>query len=219
MPKTAVKIIEYTPRVDFFNCLTHVIGMVVSLGALVLMTIKSQGGRDFFCSIVYGFTMLAVYTVSSVYHGIKPSSLKARARLADHCTVPLLIAGTATPCALITLWTVSKLHGILVFSLAWLCTIFGIISKLFFFEKLKSITMAAYIISSAVMLFSVIPLLGQINSGAFGKLVIGCVFYLIGAILCGLGQKWEYMHPIFHVFVLLGSTTHFYVIYTFVLGK
>ncbi len=217
MPKTQVKVIEYTPKVDFWNCFTHVLGMVMSLVALIMLCLKAQGGREIFCGIIYALSMMAVYTVSSVYHAIKPSPLKAKARRADHCTVPLLIAGTATPCALVTLWAVSKPHGILVFSLAWFCAIFGIISKMFFFEKLKSLTMAVYIISSAVMLLSVIPLLGEINSGAFGKLVIGCMFYLAGCVLCGLGQRWQWLHALFHVLVLMGSATHLYVIYNFVI--
>ncbi len=212
-----VKLIEYSKKVDFFNFLTHFIGVFFSVAAIVLMIEKSRGFRSLLSSVIYGITLVAVYSVSSVYHVLPKGELKRKFRQIDHSTVPLLIAGTATPCALITLFNVSMKHGIFVICLGWFCAFFGLFSKLFFFEKLKTVTMAVYVVCCSLMLFCVIPLLGQINSGAFMKLVYGCAFYGVGAALCALGSKKEILHPIFHIFVLLGSAFHFYVIYAFVI--
>ncbi len=212
-----VKIIEYSRGVDFGNSLTHAIGAVLSVAALLMLILKAEGPRHTASAMIYGLSMVAVYTVSSVYHGLKIGEAKRIARLVDHSTVPVLIAGTATPCALITLFDVSTAHGILVFSLGWGCVLFGIISKLFFFERLKNVTVAVYIISCLIMICSAVPLLGEINRQAFFGLVAGNALYLTGAAFCGLGIKRPCLHVVFHVFALLASAVHFAVIYIYVI--
>lgn len=210
-----VELIEYSKKVDFWNCFTHAAGAVFAVVALVMLVLKAEDARHLVSAIIYGFAMMAVYSMSAVYHGIPNGEAKRKARLADHCTVPILIAGTATPCALLTLYEIKQVIGIAVMVLAWLCTSFGIFSKLFFFEKLKGVTMAVYIGSGALMLMSVIPVFDQIDTVAFSEILAGCACYLIGAILCGLGRKKPWLHAVFHVFVLLGSIFHFYAIYIY----
>lgn len=213
MKNKDVELIVYSRSVDLCNCITHAVGAVFGVAAMILMLSKANGVRYVFSSVIYATTLIAVYTVSAVYHGLKPGEMKRKARIADHSTVPFLIAGTATPCALITLYEISSFHGVAVFMLAWGCTMFGVISKVFFFEKLKNITMVVYIVSGALMLLSAVPRLGEIDKAGFMQLVIGCGFYLVGAVLCGLGRKREWLHPVFHLFVLAGSLMHFLVIY------
>lgn len=212
-----VELIEYSRKVDFINCITHTLGAVAAVPLGILLIIKAEGFREIFSAVIYSAALFAVYCFSAVYHGLRPSETKRKARLLDHSAVPLLIAGTATPCALISLYRVSISHSVFVFILAWSCTLFGLFSKIFFFEKLKSVTMAVYMVSGALMLLVTVPLLGEINTDGFSKLVIGCVYYVIGAVFCGLGRKNEIFHPIFHAFVLMGSFFHYYVIYNFVL--
>lgn len=212
-----VKLIEYSKRVDFFNCATHAVGAVAAVAALVLMIMKAQGARHTVSAVIYGLSLIAVYTVSAVYHGLKSGEAKRIARLIDHSTVPFLIAGTATPCALITLYNISIPHSILVLVLAWFCAIFGMISKIFFFEKLKNVTPIVYIVSCLIMLCSAVPLLDRMNVRAFLGLGDGNIFYLIGAGFCALGIKRPVLHVIFHVFALLASMIHFLVIYEFVI--
>lgn len=210
-----VEVIEYSKNVDFWNCITHVFGAVLSLAGVIMLLLKADDTRHTVAALIYGISLVAVYTMSSVYHGLPCGEAKRKARLADHCTVPVLIAGTATPCALITLFNLDVMHGFLVLFLAWGCTIFGIFSKLFFFEKLKNITVVVYIVSGLLMLLSVIPLLEQINSDAFSRILAGCSCYFVGAVLCGLGVKRPWLHVVFHVFVLFGSLFHFMAVYTY----
>lgn len=212
-----VKIIEYPKKIELFNFLTHLLGAVLSLAGLIFMLTSSDSVREVLCSLIYGTTLLTVYTASSVYHGLKPSELKRKARLIDHSAVPLLIAGTTTPCALISLYNVSPAHGITVLVCGWICAFFGIFSKLFFFEKLKALTMAVYIVCGLSMLLSAVPRLDELNSGGFRWLVFGCVFYVFGALLCGIGAKKPMFHVIFHVFVMFGSAVHFYAINFYIL--
>lgn len=212
-----VEIVEYSPRVDFFNALSHGAGALFSLAALVLLLLKAQGIREGLSAALYGITMVAVYTVSAVYHAKKPGDSKRKWRIADHSTVPFLIAGTATPCALISLYEISSLHGIAVLVLGWFCAAFGAVSKLFFFNKLKAVTMAVYIFCGSVMLLSAVPRMGELDSRGFYLLVAGSVLYLIGALLCGIGKKYQWLHVVFHLFVMAATATHFYVIYTIVM--
>lgn len=209
-----VKLIEYSKKVDFGNCITHALGAVLSVAGLIFMIVRSGefGTRHMLSSVIYGIAMIAVYAISAIYHGLGKGEAKRIARLIDHSTVPILIAGTATPCALITLYDISIGHSLLVLILAWFCALFGMFSKLFFFEKLKAVTMAVYIVSCFVMLLSVVPIIGEFESGAFEGILLGCAAYLIGAVFCGLGIKREALHVVFHVFVMIGSAVHFYVI-------
>lgn len=212
-----VALIEYSKGVDFGNCLTHSIAAILSAGALLLMAAKASDIRSAVSAVIFGLSMTAVYTVSAIYHGLKSGETKRKARLIDHSTIPILIAGTATPCALLTLYDISVKHSFFVLILAWFSTIFGIFSRIFFFEKLKAVAVTVYIVSSLLMMLSVVPLLGEIDKTAFGGFVFGNAFYLIGAIFCGLGRKKPVLHIVFHIFVMIASFSHFHIIYSYML--
>ena len=199
---------------DTLNYLTHGVGAVLGLLGGILLIIKAEGTRHVFSAVIYAVALCTVYTVSTVYHFLKNGEAKRIARIVDHSAIPLLIAGTATPCALITLFEVSRPHGIAVFVLAWACTIFGLFSKIFFFEKLKAVTMVTYIVCCLSMLIIAVPLLGKIDVNDFLIVLVGCMFYLLGALLVRIGKKYEKVHPVFHVVVLIGSAFHYYVIFT-----
>ncbi len=217
MTAKEVKLIEYSKPVDFLNCLTHALAAAAAFVAMFFIVAKAQGPRQTVSVIIYSLSMIAVYSVSAVYHGLKNGEAKRIARLVDHSTVPMLIAGTATPCALITLYEISTFHCILVLVLSWFCVIFGLVSKLFFFEKLKNITPFVYIVSCLIMLISAVPLMNQMDRQAFLGLGDGCIFYLLGALFCAFGIKVHAMHVIFHILVAFASLIHYYVIYQFVI--
>lgn len=131
--------------------------------------------------------------------------------------IPLLLAGTTTPCALISLGRVSRTHSLIVFGIAWFCALFGILGKTFFFEKLKGVVMAVYIIGGAVMLFSALPAAKSFEPTPFRLLFVGSGLYIAGALVCRAGIKRPCLHPIFHLIVLAGSLVHYYVIYVYIL--
>lgn len=212
-----IGLIEYSKRVDAANCATHAVAAALCVPALVLLVLKAQGLRGWISAVVFGLSLVAVYTVSAVYHGLTDEKKKLTARLVDHSTVPMLIAGTATPCALISLYEISVFHALAVLFLGWFSVFFGLVSKLFFFEKTRKATVAVYIISGFLMMSIAIPLLGKLNTDAYGELVFGNALYLIGAFFCWLGKKRPAMHVVFHIFAVLASAVHFWVIYSFVL--
>lgn len=211
-----VRLIEYSYKVDMGNCITHAVGAVAAVIGMVFMLLKADGAGEVISAAVYGVSLIAVYAASAVYHGLPAGESKRRARLVDHSAIPVLIAGTATPCAMVTLWNLNPVHGVFVLATAWVCALFGLFSKLFFFEKLKKVTVTVYIVSSLAMLLSAIPSLGEISKEAFGGLLVGCLVYLAGSLFCAIGMKKESMHVVFHIFTAAASAIHWFVIYNYV---
>lgn len=211
-----IGLIEYSRKVDTGNCITHAVGAALSVSALIMLVLKADGLRHVASAVIFGLSLVAVYTVSAVYHGLTDEKKKLTARLIDHSTVPMLIAGTATPCALITLYEINVFCAFAVFFLGWFSTLFGLFAKLFFFEKTRKITVVVYITASFMMMCCAVPFLGQIDTNGFGGIVFGNALYLIGALFCLLGRKRPALHIVFHIFTVLASATHFAVIYKFV---
>lgn len=217
-----IKLIEYSKTVDALNSLTHGIGAVLSLGAMIALVIKAVSFTDtigLISCIIYGVSMLSVYVISAVYHGLPPGKAKLVARLFDHLAIPLAFAGTCTPCALITLRNVSAPHAVIIFVLAWFLAVFGVTSKLFFFEKMRKAVMWVYFSIGFIMLFICIPLLkgGTINNHGFYVLITGSFFYCVAGLFCYLGIKKPYFHILFHIFIIVASGFQFFAIYQYIL--
>ena len=222
MADNKIELIEYTRAQDISFAVSHAAGAAFGVFALVISFVKTGAFGSItqqISALIYCLSFIAVYGISAVYHALPPGDNKAVARRLDHMAIPLLLAGTATPCALVTLYKLSPAHGIAVFCIGWFCAFFGIITKLFFFnnETLKTVCMAVYFIGGAVMLFSAVPRLGDINKTAFLLLSIGCVLYGAGAIFCRMGIKKPWYHLPFHILVLAGSIFQFFTIYHYVL--
>lgn len=211
-----VELIEYSKPVDLLNTITHLIGALLSFPALFFLLDKSNGSLEKWSAVIYCFSVFAVYGVSALYHALPNGEIKRKVRIIDHSTIPLMIAGTATPCALISLYNINKIHGIVIFICGWFIYFFGLFSKFFFFEKLKTLTMGIYICGGLIMLISALPVIDQIDAKGFLFLIIGSLIYVLGAIFCGIGAKFEWFHVIFHVTVIIASTVHYYSIFTFV---
>ncbi|MBR6004939.1 MAG: hemolysin III family protein [Clostridia bacterium] len=214
-----VALIEYSHRVDFLNHTTHAAAAVLALfGAFALIGKAAPLGKTaLFSCVVYSITLLCVYTVSAVYHALPQGEKRRRARLFDHLAIPLLLAGTTTPCALVTLYRISHVHALIVFGTAWFCAVFGIIAKLLFFEKLKALVIVVYFTGGAGMLASAFAVTAKLNHTGLALLVTGSVFYIIGALFCKAGIKRPALHVVFHIFTALGSLLHFLSIYLYVI--
>ena len=128
----------------------------------------------------------------------------------------VLLAGTATPCSLITLYNHNKICCAVVLLLGWGSVLFGFIAKLFFFQKTKAACVAVYIIAGAVMLSCSLAVIDEINIRALLLLVLGCAVYLFGSIFCAVGRKHPWFHVPFHMFMVAGSMIHAYVMYEYI---
>lgn len=222
MKQPAVSLVEYSKAQERANCLTHALGAALAaacFAAAMQKALPSGSVRVIGAAAVYGLAFFAVYAISAVYHGLQPGDAKRRARQLDHMAIPLLLAGTATPCALITLHRVQPAMGLAVFCIAWCCAAFGLVSKLFLFENklFKTLCMVVYFTGGAGMMLLAVPLLGRIDRTAFLLLTAGCLLYALGAVFCRIGMRRPWFHSVFHVLVLLGSLVQFGVIYKYIL--
>ncbi|MBQ6264612.1 MAG: hemolysin III family protein [Clostridia bacterium] len=214
-----VALIEYSAKTDFLNHITHAAADILALfgAAALIKKAAPLGMKALISCVVYSITLLCVYSFSAVYHALPQGEKRRKARLLDHLAIPLLLAGTTTPCALVTLYRISRFHAFAVFGVAWFCAVFGIVAKLFFFEKLKALVMAVYFIGGAGMLASAFPAAGRLNHTGLVLLVAGSVFYIIGALFCKAGIKKPPLHVVFHIFTVLGSLFHYLAIYLYVI--
>lgn len=203
------------------SALSHLIGAIISvvgLGLLLYTSISNNNAREIVSFSIFGASLILLYTASSVYHIVKGSDKVIKVlRKIDHSMIYVLIAGTYTPICLILLR--GKL-GYTMLSVIWILAIIGIITKIFFINIPRWIYTAIYIIMGWIVVLAVIPLSKAASIKAVLWLFVGGVFYTIGGVIYALKKpnfipKWLGFHEIFHIFILLGSISHFVFIYNF----
>ncbi len=211
---------NYTRGEEIFNAVTHIVGGGFGIVALVLGIVFAalQGNAiNVISMIIYGVSMILLYTMSAIYHFLRPNRAKRVFRIFDHCTIYFLIAGTYTPICLIALNKGST--GIILLSIVWAAAIIGITFNAInmYWEAVKIVSMILYLAMGWCVIFTLKPLLDAIGIGGFIWLISGGIAYTIGAILYGMGKKKKWMHSIWHLFVLLGSILQFVCIFFYVL--
>ena len=211
---------DYTPGEEIFNCLSHALGAVFGAVCLVLCLLRSAGLRNGWAvvsSAVYGGSMIALYTMSSVYHGLRKGTAKKVMQVIDHCTIYFLIGGSYTPVLLCSIRPLAPRWAWGLFALVWGLCVFATVFTAIDLKKYAVLSMCCYIgmgwsiVAAARITLQAVPLAG------LGWLLAGGVAYTVGAVLYGLGKKRRYMHSVFHVFVLLGSALQFVCVYCYVL--
>ena len=211
---------DYTPGEEIFNCLSHALGAVFGAVCLVLCLLRSAGLRNGWAvvsSAVYGGSMIALYTMSSVYHGLRKGTAKKVMQVIDHCTIYFLIGGSYTPVLLCSIRPLAPRWAWGLFALVWGLCVFATVFTAIDLKKYAVLSMCCYIgmgwsiVAAARITLQAVPLAG------LGWLLAGGVAYTVGAVLYGLGKKRRYMHSVFHVFVLLGSALQFVCVYCDVL--
>lgn len=167
---------------------------------------------------IYGVTMVILYTMSSIYHGLNPKrKAKKVFQVLDHCSIYLLIAGSYTPFALCTLREYSTALGWTIFGVIWFVAILGIILNSIDIKKFRVFSMICYLVMGWCIVFKINLLPELLGTAGFVLLLLGGLAYTIGAILYGLGKKHKYMHSVFHLFILLGSLLQFFTILLYVM--
>ena len=203
---------DYTRGEELMNTLTHIVGAVLGVTALVLCVLQAAAKGNVWGVVgsgIYGASLVALYCVSSIYHGMKPCMAKKVMQVIDHCTIYFLIAGSYTPIVLSALRPVypGLAWGLLgfVWSLAILATVLTAIDL----KKYNVFSMICYVgIGWAVLPF-VKQTLQVLTLPGFLLLLFGGIAYTVGAVLYGIGGKMRWMHSVFHIFVVLGSGLQF----------
>lgn len=201
------------------NMITHIVGgglAVIMLGLCLLKTIP-KGGIRLVTGILYGAVLLLVYTMSSVYHGLRSGTSKKVLQVLDHCAIYTLIAGTYTPIVLCAIAPKYPAIGWGLFVLQWVLAITAATLTAIDLKKYKVFSMICYIgMGWSIILF--LPQTTDVLSPAgFWPLLSGGIAYTIGAVLFGLGKRLRWMHSVFHIFVVLGSALQFITIILYVL--
>lgn len=215
--KEKIDVPKYSLGEEIMSAIIHGIGALLSIVALVLCTVISAhhgSAIGVVSSIIYGVTLIILYTMSTLYHSLAVNNAKRVFRIIDHCSIFLLIAGTYTPYTLVAL---EKPLGYFIFAIVWGIAILGIVLNSINLKKYKIISLISYIALGWVIIFAYNPLKEAVDWSGILLLIAGGVIYTIGAIIYALGKKIKYFHSIFHIFVLIGSILHFLSILLYVI--
>jgi len=202
---------SYTKREERMNILTHWIGaMLVCLGAgcLITLSVLTDSVTKIVAVSIYSFSMITLYCASTLYHFAENESIKKKLKVVDHSSIYLLIAGTYTPFLLINL---KGATGTTLFVIVWSMAFLGITAKIFFLNKFKKLSLVVYLVMGWLIVFAVKPLINTINITGLIFLVLGGLFYS-GGVYFYVHKDKEFYHGIWHIFVLLGTITHFFAV-------
>ena len=205
---------------ELANTLTHALGIGLSfLGCILLLTrslFPSTGTDvDIFQLVsfsIFGLSLLALYSASTLYHAAKGSDKKAKYKMWDHCAIYLLIAGTYTPFLLVTM---RETVGWLFFVIIWGIAALGIFLKVKFKHRFHLLRVATYLVMGWLVILTFDDLKSALASGGLNWLIAGGVVYTLGVFFY-LYKRIPYSHPIWHLFVLGGTVLHFLAIYYYV---
>ncbi len=210
---------NYTQAEERMNMITHIVGGAFGILALILCILQAAGHRNGYGIVtasIYGASMIAMFTISSVYHGLKPNLGKKIMQVVDHCTIYFLIAGTYTVVALSGIRRMYPALAWGLFGFEWAMALFATIFTAIDLKKYSVFSMACYI----GMGWAIIPFWRQtmtvMTLPGFLLLLFGGIAYTIGSILYGLGKSKKWMHSVFHIFVVLGALLQFLAVLLYV---
>ena len=203
---------SYTKGEEIFNMVSHIVGGVAGIVTIVLSCILGairHNAYGIVSGIIFGVSMIFLYTMSSLYHALKPNSKSKKVfQILDHCAIFVLIAGSYTPFALCTLRQHSTALGWTIFGVIWGFAALGITLNSIDLKRYKVFSMVCYLAMGWCIIIRGNLLPALLGIPGFILLLAGGVVYTIGAVLYGLGKKRKYVHSLFHIFVFLGNLLH-----------
>ena len=211
----------YTKGEEVFNMVTHIIGGALGVAATTLCVIFAAIHHNVYGIVsgtIYGATGILLYTISSIYHGLrKDTTAKKVFQIIDHCTIFLLIAGSYTPFTLVTFREQSVSLGWTMFGIIWGISALGIVLNSIDLKKYKVLSMICYIVTGWCVIIKAPLLIKSITMKGFILLLLGGISYTIGTIFYGLEKKYKYMHSIFHILIVIGGVLQFFCILLYVM--
>jgi len=197
------------------NTLSHAIGALLGIAALVLLIVFETKKTDNSLTsvIIYGISIIVLFTASTLYHAAKTESKKHYFRIIDHISIYLLIAGTYTPVLLITL---EQSLGWTLFYIVWGIALFGVILKVFFTGRFEVFSTLLYLAMGWLIVFDFTNLSNLMHSNGILLLFAGGLSYTLGIVFYAV-EKIPYNHVIWHLFVLAGAFFHFFMIFLYVI--
>ena len=202
------------------NMVTHITGGGLGVCILVLCLLRGSLHKDIYAvvgAVIYGGSMVALYTMSSVYHGLRPSTGKKVLQVLDHCTIYFLIAGTYSIVALTALREHTPWLGWGIFGFQWALAALAVTLTAIDLKKYNIFSMICYIFMGWCIILILPVAVQALTLPGFYWLLAGGIAYTIGAVLYGIGSKMRWMHSVFHIFVVLGSVLQFVAIFCYCL--
>lgn len=215
-----VELPKYSRGEEIFNMVSHIVGGALGIVATVLCVIFSAIHKDVYAvvsSCIYGASLIILYTMSSIYHGLKLGKAKRVFQIIDHCSVFILIAGTYVPFTLCTLRRYDACLGWTMFGIILAAAIIGIVLNAIDLKKYKILSMICYLLMGWCIILKANLLPNLLTKKGFILLVVGGIFYTVGAIFYKMGKKYKWMHSVFHILCVLGSLMHFFCILFYVI--
>ena len=206
---------KYSEKEEKLNVLTHAFGLLMSSIGLPFLLLKSLQYNGFWKPIsivIFGISLVILYAASTFYHASKDPKIRRKLNIFDHAAIYVLIAGTYSPFTIIVL---EGSLGWIIFGCTWAFALVGIILKLFYTGRYDKLSTIMYILMGWQIILVINPLIDVFSPEGLRLLFAGGVFYTVGALIYS-SKKIKYNHAIFHVFVLLGSTSHFICIYKYI---
>ena len=215
-----VNVPKYSFGEELANSISHYLGAAFALIVTPFLLVKAVNYDGLVwlavvATCIYCFALFTEYTVSATYHALVPTKAKKVMRVLDHCFIFVLIIGTYAPLTLLA-FTPHWL-GVALFFINCGAGIIGITFTAIDLKKYAKFSMVCYIAMGWLVVVAAYWLIKSLSVPALILLLAGGVFYTVGAILYGIGHKKKYIHSVWHVFVLLGTVTHFLSIYLYVL--
>ncbi|MCU7975603.1 hemolysin III family protein [Shewanella sp. SW36] len=210
--KNLVKSGPYSIKEEIANSVSHGLGVIAGIVALVLMLLK---GQDHLTPIqltgvtIYGASIIVLFLCSTLYHSVSHSGWKHKLKIADHCAIYCLIAGTYTPLMLISL---QGTQSIVILTAIWSLAIGGILFKTLFIHKFKKLSLVLYLAMGWLCVTVMGDLTAAMSEVGFNLLILGGLFYTLGVVFY-VGKRIPFNHAIWHLFVLGGAMSHFLCIY------
>ena len=199
---------SYTLGEEIFSSVTHGVGTLLAVAGTVVLIVAAAVYGDALTVVstaVFGASMIVLYCMSTLYHAITNPKAKRFFRVMDHNTIFFLIAGTYTP---ITLTILRGTLGWVLFGVIWGAAVVGIVLNSIDLERFRKPSVVCYIAMGWVIVIAIRPLLQKMDAACLWLLVAGGVFYTVGVIFYAI-KKVRYFHPVWHIFVLLGSVCHY----------
>lgn len=219
-PAHRIQLPDYTRAEEITNMVTHIVGGAYAVAAIPLLVVVASlhgSAWEIVSGSVYGVTLLIMFTVSSVYHGLRPGRAKRVMRVIDHCDIYLLIAGTYTPILLCAVRPLNPAVAWTIFGVEWALAAIAVVFNAIDLKRYEKPAMACYIGMGWCVIVFLNYAIEAMTVPGFILLLSGGIAFTIGAVLYGVGKKVHYMHSVFHIFVLIGCVLQFLSILLYVM--
>ncbi len=206
-----IQYIKNLPAEEKANTLTHflpLIGTIVLIFPMLRLAYISQLANpdmQLFGTSLFLAGMLLMFSSSTLYHFAVSPAHKARLRIFDHISIYVMIAGSYSP---VCLTVVGGWIGWTVFGFLWACVIAGFVGKLIALGKFPKLSLALYLAMGWIALLMIVPMWRNMSHVAFAWIIAEGVFYTLGAYFFNHDEQYAYFHAIWHVFIVLGATSH-----------